>query len=70
MLRNVPVLVWGACGEVHLDAEGVKQLDVLFRRYSSIMLPLSRTRDDSGRARFTSVGVKSTQGGVNDEPER
>lgn len=32
VVRNVPVLVCGACGEVYLDAQVVKQLDVLFRQ--------------------------------------
>lgn len=32
VVRDVPVLVCNACGEVYLDAEVVKQLDVLFHR--------------------------------------
>lgn len=32
VVRNVPVLVCGACGEVYLDSEVAKQLDVLLRR--------------------------------------
>jgi YgiT-type zinc finger domain-containing protein len=32
VVRNVPVLVCDACGEVYLDADVVKQLDVLFRQ--------------------------------------
>lgn len=32
VVRDVPVLVCDACGEVYLDAEVVTQLDVLFRR--------------------------------------
>lgn len=32
VVRNVPVLVCDACGEIYFDAEVAKQLDVLFRR--------------------------------------
>ncbi len=32
VVRNVPVLVCDACGEIYLDAEVAKQLDILFRR--------------------------------------
>ena len=32
VVRDVPVLVCAACGEVYLDTEVAKQLDVLFRR--------------------------------------
>lgn len=31
-VRDVPVLVCDGCGEVYLDAEVIKQLDVLFGR--------------------------------------
>jgi len=32
VIRDVPVLECDSCGEVYLDAEVAKQLDVLFRR--------------------------------------
>lgn len=32
VVRDVPVLVCDACGELYLDTEVAKQLDVLFRR--------------------------------------
>lgn len=32
VIRDVPVEVCDACGEVYIDAEVAKQLDVLFRR--------------------------------------
>ncbi|MHB8465087.1 MAG: type II toxin-antitoxin system MqsA family antitoxin [Acidimicrobiales bacterium] len=31
VIRDVPMLVCDACGEVYLDTEVAKQLDVLFR---------------------------------------
>ncbi len=32
VVRGVPVLVCDACGEVYLEADVAKQLDLLFRR--------------------------------------
>lgn len=32
VVRDVPVLVCDACGEVYLDTAVAKQLDILFRR--------------------------------------
>ena len=32
VVRDVPVLVCDACGEVYLDTDVARQLDVLFRR--------------------------------------
>lgn len=32
VIRDVPVLVCESCGEVYLDTQVAKQLDVLFRR--------------------------------------
>jgi len=32
VVRDVPVLVCAGCGEVYLDAEVAKQLDMLFHR--------------------------------------
>lgn len=35
VIRDVPVEVCDSCGEVYLDAEVVRRLDVLFRRMLS-----------------------------------